>query len=83
MYFQVSITHPTITTGAALLQRLECPDGMTGQSGITFGGLTFDGSTTGQPQGVPVTETVLATAGSFTFSIAFASAVVLHLPAAQ
>jgi len=39
-------------------------------NGITFGGLTFDGSTDGKPQGTPVSEKVTPNSdGSYTFTV--------------
>ena len=49
--------------------------------GISLGGITWDGSLDGSPQGTPVTESVPFVSGVWEFSITPGSAAILTIPA--
>jgi len=68
--------------GHATLVRLVVAAGGVGAlDGVSFGGLTFDGSQGGVPRGVPVSESIApGPDGVFTFSLDPASAAILTLP---
>ena len=63
----------------ATLVRLLAP-GITALRGVTWAGLTWDGTTDGKPSGTPVSERISADAsGAFTFSLPPATAALLSL----
>jgi hypothetical protein len=67
-------------SGSAILARLApSSGGLFTKSGISFGGLTFDGSPDGKPQGTPVSEKVPAAGGAFVFTVQPASLAVLDM----
>lgn len=80
----VTVVPQAALTQPAVLVRMAPSSGqMTATSGISFGGITFDGSQDGLPLGQAVNETVAANAaGSYTFTLNPASAAILYLPLA-
>jgi len=51
----------------------------TATNGVTFGGQTFDGSTTGQITGTPVSQTITPSGGVFSISVSPTSAMLINL----
>jgi glycosyl hydrolase family 79 len=66
------------TSGSAALTRLVAP-GLSAQTGITFGGQSFDGSTDGTLQGTAVFETVAPTSSGYTVAVPPLSAALLTI----
>jgi hypothetical protein len=69
-----------LTGTATLAYLLPGPGGLTGSTGITWAGLNWDSSTTGQPTGTYTTSTVSSTGGIFVITVPPFAAVVVTLP---
>jgi len=67
---------PGYNTGTVLA--LTAP-AYTSTNGVTFGGQTFDGSTTGLITGAPVTQTITPSGGIFSISVNPTSALLINL----
>ena len=79
----VTVQPPAGVTGATgALRRLASAGGIFATSDLSFGGLTFDGSTTGKPSGTPVSEKVVPQSGAYAFSVPPASIAVLSFTVA-
>jgi hypothetical protein len=67
--------------GVGRLARLVASDGgVNARYGVSFGGLTWDGSTDGKPRGTPAFEPVPFARGAWRFQLPPATAAVLFLP---
>jgi hypothetical protein len=83
----VTVTLPAGTpvgpSGATLVRLAPASGSAFATKGLSFGGLTFDGSPDGTPQGSPVSEPVQANADgvSFTFAVSPSSVAILTVPA--
>ena len=63
------------------ISQVAAAGGIYARTGISFGGLTFDGSDDGVPRGTPTNETITPGAeGTYCFDIEPASVAILTLP---
>jgi hypothetical protein len=58
-----------LSTTSSHVRRYISSEGPFAKKGLTFGGLTFDGSTDGNPSGTPTSETIDAVNGFYEFDI--------------